>query len=727
MVELRNSSAAFIFPNSNAVRSVVKRVVTCTFWIVAGLLLVGLAGRLLWFAANTETGLAMLHVQATDATWGWFAGNHTPIHSQEPATQARLWLEEIDHGLARESRDAEWMMGAAIVLDSPSQAYVGKYLKKIQASPVGMIPTMNNDGLRAAENAFETACKVKCLELAARATEIEPDNVHWWRLRALLLWRHSHYSLDNSPRVENWLEVLQEASRHDPDNALYDYLAALFFWDSSAETVYEGAGPQLIVKNAERFARGASHFERGQKKAVLAYSDEGLHTVVEFLQTTKVPVVEHERIVYDRFLSIRRSMLLRDVRYWHTLRAKQAADEGDVRKALAMHRENLRVVNQYTKAGASAEFDEIATWLREGTATQFDLLMRRHEDMFSAAEIENSRVLEENAWLTKKVFQQAARDLAGNRPPPNSAYGSPFDVTSYIVFGVTPSLVVVLILAGLLALGLSRIGGRRELPTVGVAWHSLSLAGAFALTVVVFGLAPVGIIPPIVQNWVLTVLVLVAPVGLVLWIGWAWLRRRAFKFSLRAMLVCVFVFSVLLGIVVAARPTAMAFAQLPFDLSIPARGWNDLDAQSLETVIKPLAIWLWAMFQWVAYQSHYFMFALWAVLVAFVLHFKWRRTSPSSDDDPRTFRNFAGVWARSIGFACLTCSALAAILYLSLAPAVLARTELDFQEKIAFARSPAEHWLKVEAAVKRVRADEKLVEELRAEAVAEIAYYQLNQ
>ncbi|MCR9115805.1 MAG: hypothetical protein NXI22_02520, partial [bacterium] len=581
----------------------------------------------------------------------------------------------------------------------------------------------DEEGLKAAENAFEAQCKVDCLRLAAEATEIDPANVDWWRLRALLLWRYSMHSYDDSPRSENWLEILREASEHDADNALYDYMAAYFYWESSAEMDFHGDDDRLVVQDQERFNRGVAHFEQGQKKPLFEVGDAGFSAVAEFLSKTAIPISDHEKIVNSRLIHIRRSVLLRSVWRWQGLRASEAAANEDVRMALAMERSNLHMINQFT-SGASTRYDNIAIACRVSTTYQMNTLVIEHRELFSKAEVEDVRALEENAQVAVKVARQAAQELAKNRPPQQSGTiftGSPATLISATVFGVSPSLVVVLILAGVLAFGLSRIGSDRELPTVGVIGHSLSLASAFMFTVVVFGLAAARIIAPAIQAWVFTIFVIISPLVFVSWIIWTWLRRRAFKFSLRDMFLCVLICGVLFGIVAMVRPGAESFAQLPFDVSVPARGWNDLDAQSLENVLRPRGIWLWALLQWIAYHGQNMTLGVWATFVAALLRFKLRGVQLKTGTAPITFRNFIGVWARSLGCVCLTLSTLATILYLSVAPAGIAEVERDFQEKMAYTRQPGDHWSEVEQAVFRVQSNQELMRELRATVRTEIA------
>lgn len=463
------------------------RAANYTFWIFTLLVLVALACRLLLHASKMETGLETLRLQWTDATWGLMVGKRTPIHSQEPATQARRWLDEIDRILSRDKKDAELTMGAALVLDSPGQEYVRKYLMRIETIPgIGAFPELDREGLKAAEDVFEAECKARCLEFAASASEIDPDNVDWWRLRALLLWRHSMHSHDNSPRADNWLEILQEASQHDPDNALYDYLATHFYWESSAEIEFDDMNERLVVKDAERFDRGVRHFEQGQKKPIFVVGDAGFSAVERFLSESAIPMTDHEKIVNSRFIHMRRSLLLRNVGRWQGYRADAVAEEGDVRKALAMQRENLRLLDQFTGVGASAAYDNVALACRVSTTYQMSALVSKHKELFSAEEIEEIAGIEENARLTNKVVGQAAQELAKNRPQGRTGItmtGSPSRMISAIVVGISPSLVVILVLVGLLAIGLSRHRSEQNLPKIGVVGQLLSLVVAFMCTV----------------------------------------------------------------------------------------------------------------------------------------------------------------------------------------------------------------------------------------------------
>ena len=64
----------------------------------------------------------------------------------------------------------------------------------------------------------------------------KPEDVRWWRLRALLLVSNNLYGSQNEPRDPDWLNILEQCKSHDPDNALYDYLAAWQFWDVGVQS-----------------------------------------------------------------------------------------------------------------------------------------------------------------------------------------------------------------------------------------------------------------------------------------------------------------------------------------------------------------------------------------------------------------------------------------------------------------------------------------------------------
>lgn len=197
------------------------------------------AARLTFVASNTESGWGFIATQWQDAAFGLFGLGHTLIGDKAPVEQATFWLSEVDRVIAEYPESASVHMGAAWVLDSPGTGFQ-RDLWRRRYSFVGASPSARMepdlDAISAATDKFREKCVKRCLELAERATQLEPADVRWWRMRALLqfeghgLWTAEYFK----PRNADWLEVLDECKKHDPENALYDYLAALQLWNASA-------------------------------------------------------------------------------------------------------------------------------------------------------------------------------------------------------------------------------------------------------------------------------------------------------------------------------------------------------------------------------------------------------------------------------------------------------------------------------------------------------------
>lgn len=693
---------------------------TQTIWTCILLVQLGLTGRLLWQAFRTETGLEMLRLQWTDATWGWVVGSRRPIHNREPITQGQYWLDQVDEIRVIDGRDAATVMGAALVLDRPAQGYVGKYLVAETVPGFGLSTHVDHKAMQLAEDAFETRCEARCLELARKATELDPANVEWWRLRALLLWQSQN---EDSPRADNWTDVLEEAARHDPDNALYDYLATYAYWQSSAEFESQGSDMHLVVRDPEEFNLGVDHFDQGQKKPFFTIGDAALTAAAEFLSRTDVPLSDHAAILESRRVDIRRDELLHGIWTWQNCRANEAARKGDLNQALARNRKNLQMIKQLTDAGPWTEFNVVIHALRAATTSQMYLIAQKHKKSFSEAEIADLKALAEHAGLTQAILMRAAQNLPMNRPrkrPGLALTGSSVSLVKGFALELLPPLLFALAIVSLMLVGLSRLTIQGDDPKAGIIGHTLSFATALAFTTLVFGLAPSEIIPSAVQAWVLTILLVSSPLVLSLWVGWTWLRRRSFQFTIRSMLTCMLAHSVLFGIVSLARPDGESFLLLPFELSIPPRGWNDLDARSLDAAFRSHRTWLWPAFQWIAYNGPYTTVAVWAGITACLLRIKAARADAKIGSVDRSFHRLSAAWSRSFGYACFTLACFMAILYLSLAPAGIVAADQEFQEKMSFAQSPGDHWSNVEKAVQQVRSNPKLVGQLKSDVENEL-------
>lgn len=694
-------------------------------WTGLGLVLLGLLGRALWLVSQTETGLQTLQQHWIDATLGSVFREQTPIYAREPIDQAEFWLGEVERVRAANPHNAAYAIGAALVLDCPAPGFVGKYIKGYRTFPGGgQMPNLDDEEIRRAYDAFEHACRRRCLELAASATELDPANVEWQRLGALLLWRHSWLSQDSNPRDPNWQAILDGSALHDPDNAFYDYLAAYFYWESSAEIDYSGDVERLIIKDRATFDRGTAYFRRGQKKPLFAVGDAGYPATAEFLSKANIPLVEHPYIVNGRSIHIRRSMLLRTVARWQGRRADAAGAADDYQAALAMHRENHRMFEQFAATGKSSAYDNTLLACRNATTSQMMELATKYRDELSADQLQEIETICERASVDRAVVQNAALLLAGGnqqRAMGMTFNGDPWDVALAMAVSSLTSIVFAsaLLAAAATLLALYLPSQRRF--RVGIAEHVLMLLAAVGVTATVFGFAPAGIIDQQLQAWGLTIAVLMIPVALVSWAAWAWLRPNHFQYSLRSLFVAFFVVSLLLTLVALIRPIVVSFASFPFQLKIPALGWGGWDASVLELAFRQLGSWLWAACQWTLYLGPYLTIAIWACFVATLLQLKSQFERREDDQTPPILQDHLHTLGEALRTPSLVLAALALFAYLLLVPRLIHITEQQFQSAMAFARQPDNHWTKVEQAVQNVRGDAVLMSEIEDSAQIELS------
>ena len=623
-------------------------------WICLPLVLIGMACRLLWLASGTETGFTTLRHQWRDATIGWVSDGHAPIYSREPVEQAEFWLGVVDRVMSTHPDSAHLAVGAALVLDGPAPDFAYSYMRMRKVSYLPQTQQMmfglDDDayGIQEAEDAFESQCKDRCLELAACATTLDPTDVEWWRLRALLLWRYSLYSFRESARCRNWVEILDECARHDPDNALYDYLATAFYWESSAEL----NNALFVIEDADRFQRGVRCFERGQSKPLFAVGDHGFSALAQFLRNTGLPATEHEPIVNRCAIRWRYLSLLQRVSRWQGLRAAKAAAAGDLSSALAIQRQNTQLLSQFTSASSSAAHNNEALACRLKVTAQLNRLANKHRDLLNAKELAEFNAMEEDARLDQKVIEQAARRR--DTPQPDWATGivcrRPTNVLPEVAVGMLPSLAVVFLVIGIAAIGVIRLSKCREVPKLGFIAQSLAFVAASVVTVVAFGLAPSGVINGKTQAWALTFLVITTPI-VVSYVALNVLERRKFRFSLRALLVTMSMLCVLIGLVSVSGPNAKSFTTIPFDLSIPAREVPRMDAISLGLLSPPphSRRWVsWTVLEWTQYHGQYLTVAIWVGFVAMIVRFKMQRAQCEGDGISVTGRDQIGAVLQSL-------------------------------------------------------------------------------
>ncbi len=677
-----------------------------------GILVVVVLGiRLGVIVQRTEIGWECMVLQWQDSTMGWLGLKHRPIDTRDPSEQADFWLREVERVQADDPESAEVAMGSAWVLDTPGIRFMNNYVK--QSNHASSFPrfgmTLDYDAIRVAKAEFQNKCSDRCLLLAARATELEPNDVRWWRMRALLL-----FGEDDEPRSDDWLEILEACGRHDPDNALYDYLAAQQLWSEAAEydmsfdnDAMHGKW-QLKVDDAELFQQGLDYFKRGQTKSQLAIGEMGYPCVTDFLSRSQVRKTDQAEVAVSRLVTYRHSMLFYGLWRWQDVRAADAEQSGEATEQLKIHKESLRLFDQ---AIAPEETSALGKLIHFFSVRQdvYDSIVSLAEDNPQLLSKDELAVLEsrhEELQAESEITVSALQELSAVRDEQHGTLKLSSILSAVAVISAASLLLfsgAVFVMARLLAKKRGqgeRLGMIRQI----AAW-AMGCLGTFVL----LGMAPAEMISYEIQAWIITGVawaVALAIAAMVVWQVFRLLKRRRFQISLISLFYLIFGVAILAAMWPLLRLALATLADNPPELWLHPRGWGKLDAEVLRHALKTdRGTWLWAAIQWFAYNGVYVGLA--SSLVMIGIWFARRSAKASGESVLRYYRHSI----RSRGshlLRCVASSALAMatcwlIVYLATVPETIRASESQFQYKMQYCRTPELHWDEIQSARARIR------------------------
>ncbi|HEV7223779.1 MAG TPA: hypothetical protein VGN42_13820 [Pirellulales bacterium] len=671
--------------------------------------------RFVYIVSQIDTGWSMVAERWLAGTVGQFHPQQ-PVANREPPEQAAYWLSETDRIFARSETPARPAMGAAWVLDAPAPGFRSKHL---EPPLVPMFPpTVANT--EKTEREFEERCGLKCLELAKRATDAEPANLDGWRMRALLTanFRLGGDAFGRAPRSANWAAVLDEAARHDPDNALYDYLAALNDWRASAdygaapaESSAEGISCVLAVRDAKRFASGVARFDQGRQKKFVAFGESGLSAIVDFLARSRLTLADQAGVIRGSLCVLRPQMLIVDLMRWQMARSDDVAAAGDPAEALSLLKQRLHVLDQIEVAGEWTADELILQAFRQQTLCRMVQLAEAEQELTTPEErsalVRDCRA----AILRDKTWNEAARRAA--KPPP--AAPSPCDLIKSSFLISTPECVGLMLLGGLLGWLASGMLGHadEQLKLLAIWQHAVAWLAAWSASFAVQGMAPAGLISPETQRKVAIVVL----VGAVLFVSWLLWRSR-FRFSLRAAFVAVFVCAVL------CMPLAALYRQGVFNdlesLAVPPKGAANLDAATVQGVLQiPPQSWAAAVWQWLLHSGCFFG-ALACPLLAAV----WSALRRAGGKDSEGSCSSRAWWSALFRDASRSALALAVVLLVvdfALVPSSLIRVERQYEEITQFFRDPRGSYDDFRKAIRAVEGDKAALDNFQGAIDREMA------
>jgi hypothetical protein len=681
------------------------------------LLMVGvLSVRLAWHLQRAETGWQAFCDAWRNETAGWVARPELSVGFREPPQQAEFWLREIDRITSEHPQDARLAMGAALVLDSPCWAYRKFHYKLDKA--LAFAGPMLDGGIAAIEADFERNCRGRCLELAARATQLQPENVQWWRLRAMLFLRSWQESVDASRPLPGSIDELDLMAQHDPGNALYSYLAAWHLWKVGAEIDGFGDEAKLTIRDANLFDEGVRRFEHGLSGRFLNAGDDARPIICQFVARAGVPPADRPATIRDRNFPISRVLLIRDLWQWQGQRAKELDREGSVAKALAEQRKNLRMIGQFQGESVLMANELCTLAAKDGATYQMKSLAEMHPEEIDATTRREIDSLREVSLLENEVAKSFQNELGRRTGGGNSAGWTLANggITGAFAVYVAPAVLVPLLLLSVMASLVAKCLSPVNSPVVGVVGQVLAMIVALLASMTLFGLAPAEIISRDVQKWSFSVLLLLAIGSAVLAVIRYWRHRHKFQCSLRTMLVSVLVFSLLCSFFSVAPDVAQCLFAFPQDFYMPPRGVGGVNADVARAFWGTLGPWTWGAIQWsLGYGGQRWAVLFWAAMVVLLYWLKTRR-SRRTTGSPLTWQQLAAGLARSLGRPAMPAFTLLLIVYLAMLPAVIDRVEKDYQQAMFPFRDPEGFRAEADKAIRSVRSNEAWMAELRERA-----------
>ncbi|MEQ8856130.1 hypothetical protein [Gimesia sp.] len=277
-------------------------------WPLACLLLIFLLllFRLLWtlgFSADSWRLLADEWRQQILSLTSW----EIPVPYQTPAEQATYWVaqtREIDTA----QQDPQVALGAAWMLDSPCELYKDRHYYSARFDKRSLTYLLlidqewERETLEAMGDDFEPVAREACLNQSKLAIRLAPENKDVWRNRAMLLFE-LRYNANTPPyyrfipRQENWQKILDECARHDPENALYDYLAAIYFWSVSSQQTGE---QKFEILDSSKYQHAKKRLQAGLKKTFLETAYTGNAETFAFLSHTSFLLDQQLDLVQSR-------------------------------------------------------------------------------------------------------------------------------------------------------------------------------------------------------------------------------------------------------------------------------------------------------------------------------------------------------------------------------------------------------------------------------------------
>ncbi|MCA9200168.1 MAG: hypothetical protein KDA87_21665 [Planctomycetales bacterium] len=654
-----------------------KQLVFGVFAIVGMVLLI----RMIWHVSPMDTGWDQLRIQCYTTVAGVVGQSYTPIGHREPDEQANYWLREVDRVVSKNPHDALVHLGAALVLDSPCNNYRYKYMRLLIGNP-WLATADTGVGANAAELEFTNRCSAKSLQLAQKACSLDSTNKALWQSLALLLTNYSMFQDNESVRTDQWESILAECRQHDPDNGLYDYVAASILWQGTTDwelSDNEYEPDRLIILDQNRFDRSMTHFRNGLAKPTYSLDETMFEATWHFLSKSRLPRIEYADITSSRTVALRQTrFLLGQLRDVGRL-SRFVAQDGDVAYGLGLHRMILRVYDQFASGELNGSQNE--RLLRD---LQFHRLAVMQFDVQHLRELLPPDDAQQLLWqeydvrIRSALLQEAQQEHISAQAIKTGI--DPTVLMDEFITAITTATTFAWAVELFALYGLLWWVRTGSAPPVGIIRTVLALVVSLVICIVLFALAPAELIDRDWQNTGFTVsLVLLVPLAIGTIAVWS-LRKRRYRMSLRWLLVVMALGCLLFA--VGSLWTRLGW--LPQDLHMPARDTMGISLDNLRfaSTSGPVRTNVLAcLHQWHAYRASLWTLLLWIGLVAVLA--VWRQSCgrrDSNQDTRSSWSDIAKSVAGSVRSVAVTAALLLLLVYLAVVPGSLTRGELAYQQ-----------------------------------------------
>jgi hypothetical protein len=511
--------------------------------------------------------------------------------------------------------------------------------------------------------------------------------------------------LELAPRVQDYLSVLDERQLHDPDNALYDYLAALQLWNKSAR--YEAPKDVdddrfwiLIVEDQETFEKANDRFSQAQSKPFLAIGEQVYKSIVEFLAKSTLFRIEQAEVAVSRLVTFRQTTLFIRLVRWQDVRAEHAVTQGDKSEQTGILLQNLRLFDQAIVPQETSALTILTNFgvIREHAYQALKELIENDSILTTPEKFSELTQHEEDLRVVSAALKAALQLLHQTVYPAKNGANWP----SFLVSFVTKLAATLLIGSGIFLLAGWVLSPNVEGGFRLSHWqHLTAWAIGMGLTFVVFGMAPAEMIDKDLQKKVASICLWLAALLLVTvsaYLTVIFLKRYQFRFRVITLLASMIVVAVFASLWPFLEMVLVKIIHYAPELWMPARGWYGFDPDVLLGVMKMQAgTWTWALMQWHFYSGVYIGLAVSLILVVGWAMLRGARQAQESfwkywTDD---FRSRWGQLFRLTGMSAFTAALCWLLLYLLSAPHAVQLAEAKFQYEMKYCRDPLAHWTEI--------------------------------